>query len=99
MGRHQRLGPQGELIHTPELTNYEKVRKAALAIKVLYYKLAEQSNLEHNMLMKTPVPVYQRSHHHDQSRRYQDIHSVVLSQTLHSEALQNSQQYNDGNRG
>lgn len=25
MGRHQQLGPHGELIHTPQLTKYEKV--------------------------------------------------------------------------
>jgi len=26
MGQQEQLGPHGELIHTPELTNYEKVR-------------------------------------------------------------------------
>lgn len=34
MGQHQRLGPDGELIHSPELTNYEKVRSIPLDLHV-----------------------------------------------------------------
>ena len=46
MGQHQRLGPHGELIHTPELTNYEKVWGVTLALSARYCQVAEQPSLE-----------------------------------------------------
>lgn len=99
MGQHQRLGPQGQLIHTPELTNYEKVCEARLTMRLPRCRMVEQLKFEQSKLMKVPVPLHQFSDYHCQSRRHKNIHTAVLSQTLHSQTLQNSEWHYDGNCG
>ncbi|KAL9593411.1 MAG: hypothetical protein Q9219_007567, partial [cf. Caloplaca sp. 3 TL-2023] len=45
MGQHQRHGPQGQLIHTQELTNYEKCRYINLIITTLNLGIVKASIL------------------------------------------------------